>query len=57
VIEDEVVIFPNSVVVGGITIGARAVIGAGSVVIADVPADSIVTGNPAKLLRMRSHDS
>src|ERR1700757_397738 len=52
VIEDEVVIFPNSVVVGGITIGAREVIGAGSVVIADVPADSIVTGNPAKLLRL-----
>lgn len=57
VVEDEVTIFPNSVVVGGITIGRRAVIGAGSVVIADVPANSIVTGNPAKLLRMRSHES
>ncbi|HEY3862899.1 MAG TPA: acyltransferase [Verrucomicrobiae bacterium] len=36
----------------GITIGARAVIGAGSVVTRDVPADAIVAGNPARVLRM-----
>jgi acetyltransferase-like isoleucine patch superfamily enzyme len=36
----------------GITIGERAIIGAGSVVTKDVPPGGIVAGNPAKLLRM-----
>ena len=35
----------------GITVGENAVIGAGSVVTKDVPADSIAIGNPAKFLR------
>lgn len=36
----------------GITIGPRAMIGAGSVVTRDVPADAIVAGNPARVLRI-----
>jgi acetyltransferase-like isoleucine patch superfamily enzyme len=35
----------------GITIGENALIGAGSVVIRDVPADTVVAGNPARTLR------
>ncbi len=35
----------------GITVGENAVVGAGSVVTKDVPADTVVAGNPAKMLR------
>lgn len=35
----------------GITIGERAIVGAGSVVTRDVPPDTIVAGNPARILR------
>jgi acetyltransferase-like isoleucine patch superfamily enzyme len=34
-----------------ITVGDNAIIGAGSVVTKDVPANCIVTGNPAKIIR------
>ena len=35
----------------GITVGENAIVGAGSVVSKDVPADTIVAGNPARILR------
>ncbi len=35
----------------GITVGERAIVGAGSVVTKDVPKNAIVAGNPAKVLR------
>jgi maltose O-acetyltransferase len=38
----------GAIVVPGVTIGARAVVGAGSVVTRDVPADERVAGNPAR---------
>ena len=40
-------------VMPGITIGARSVIGACSVVTRDVPADAIAAGNPCRVLRNR----
>jgi UDP-2-acetamido-3-amino-2,3-dideoxy-glucuronate N-acetyltransferase len=38
----------------GITIGERAIVGAGSVVTRDVPAGAVVAGNPARVLRRSS---
>jgi acetyltransferase-like isoleucine patch superfamily enzyme len=34
-----------------VTVGENAIVGAGSVVTKDVPANAIVAGNPAKFLR------
>ena len=41
----------NATLLCGITIGERAVVGAGSVVTKDVPAGAVVAGNPARVLR------
>lgn len=40
----------NATILPGITIGQNALIGAGSVVIADVPDNAIVVGNPARVI-------
>lgn len=50
-----VVIFPNAVILPGITIGDYAVIGAGSVVTHDVGEGEVVAGNPARVLRKRGN--
>ncbi|WP_322804308.1 sugar O-acetyltransferase [Vibrio alfacsensis] len=50
-IEDSVWIGGNSVINQGVTIGARSVIAANSVVNSDVPPDSLYGGTPAKLIR------
>lgn len=44
---------PNSCIIGDITIGENAVIGAGSVVVKDVEPNSIVAGNPARIISER----
>ena len=41
----------GATLLGGITIGENALIGAGSVVTKDVPANAIVAGNPARVLK------
>lgn len=47
----------GALIVPGITIGDNSVIGAGSVVTKDVPANVIAVGNPAKVLReINDHD-
>lgn len=42
----------GATIMGGITIGENAIVGAGSVVTKDVPANTIVAGNPARFLKM-----
>ena len=41
----------GATILGGVSIGPRAIVGAGSVVTKDVPADTIVAGNPARIIR------
>ena len=50
VIEDNVTIYANSVVIGGITIREGSTIGANSTVIDDVPPNSTVVGSPAEVV-------
>jgi serine acetyltransferase len=50
VLEDRVRIGANAVILGPITLGADAVVGAGAVVIDDVPAGAVVGGVPARVL-------
>jgi acetyltransferase-like isoleucine patch superfamily enzyme len=41
----------GSTILANVTVGENAIVGAGSVVTRDVPANSIVAGNPARVLR------
>ena len=41
----------HAIILPGVTIGDRVVIGAGSVVTKDVPANSVAVGNPAKVIK------
>ena len=50
-IGDDVWIGGSSVICPGVTIGSRAIIGAGSVVTKDIPEDVIAAGNPCKVIR------
>lgn len=51
-IGNNVTIYANSVVIGGIKIGNNTIIGANSLVIHNVPANSIVAGSPAKVIKI-----
>ncbi|HNK75709.1 MAG TPA: DapH/DapD/GlmU-related protein, partial [Chitinophagales bacterium] len=42
----------NATILCGITIGENALIGAGSVVTKDVAANTVVAGNPAKVMKL-----
>lgn len=56
VIEDDVFIGTGAIILKGVTVGTHSVIGAGSVVVKDVPPYSVVAGNPARVITALSED-
>lgn len=55
IVEDDVKIGSDTMLVAPVTVGARSMTGAGSVVTKDVPADSLVAGVPAKVKKKLKH--
>ena len=53
IIGNNVSLGANVCIIGNITIGDNVVVGAGSVVVKDIPANSTVVGNPAKVITKR----
>lgn len=50
-IEDNVWIGDSAIICKGVTIGRNSVVGAGAVVVKDVPANVVVAGNPARVVK------
>jgi acetyltransferase-like isoleucine patch superfamily enzyme len=51
VIKDNVWLGYNAVVLKGVTIGENSIIGAGSIVVSDIPANVIAAGNPCVVIK------
>ena len=51
IIGDHVWIGKNALILKGVTIGNGAIVAAGSVVVKDVSAKTLVAGNPAKVIK------
>ena len=50
-LEENVWVGGGAIILPGVRVGRNAVIGAGAVVTRDVPADTVVAGNPARVIR------
>ena len=57
IVEDDVLIGANAVVIEGVRIGANSVVAAGSVVIEDVPANVVVAGVPARIIKQKDEQT
>jgi acetyltransferase-like isoleucine patch superfamily enzyme len=58
VIEDNVKMFVNSIILPGVRVGKNSIIGAGAVVMKDIPPNVTVLGNPARVIQhLESKDS
>ncbi len=53
IIEDDVLIGANAVIIEGCRVGKGAVVAAGAIVTQDVPANAVVAGCPAKVIKMK----
>lgn len=51
IVEDNVVVGANAVILEGVTVGENAVVAAGAIVIEDVPANTVVAGTPARIIK------
>jgi acetyltransferase-like isoleucine patch superfamily enzyme len=56
VIEKSVWIAAGATIIGGVTVGENSVVAAGSVVTKDVPPNTLVGGNPARVIRSIGDD-
>lgn len=53
VLGDDALVGTHAQILGNVKIGDHAIIGAGSIVINDVPKNAVVVGNPAKIIKWR----
>ena len=53
VVEDDVLVGANAVIIEGVHVGRGAVVAAGAVVIEDVPAEMVVAGCPARVIKRK----
>lgn len=51
IIGNNVLIGTGAIIIGDVKVGDNSIIGAGSVVVKDVPENSVVCGNPAKIIK------
>lgn len=56
-IEDDAWIAASTIVLRGVRVGRGAIVAAGAVVTRDVPAFSVVAGNPARVVRELPHEA
>ena len=56
-IKDNVWVGMNALILKGVTIGENAVVAAGAVVTKSVPANAVVAGNPARIVKRLAHST
>lgn len=55
-IGDNVELHANSMVIGGVKVGDNVIVGAGAVVVKDIPDNVMVAGNPAEIIKSTNLD-
>jgi len=55
-IGDSVYIGPGAAIIGSVSVGSNAAIGANTVVVADIPDNAVVVGNPGRVISSKGSD-